>query len=61
MDKKAIRKWREARGWNLTEAAQALGVDRSTFSKWESGDRTNPLLPLAIAYLDSKLSESVAA
>jgi DNA-binding XRE family transcriptional regulator len=43
-----LREWRESLSYSQAEAAVALGVDQTTISCWERGDRT-PGLRLAIA------------
>lgn len=34
-----IRHWREAHGLTQLQLAEEIGVDKSTISKWESGER----------------------
>ncbi len=41
----ALRAAREARGWSQYRLAHHIGVDESTVSRWESGNRT-PTLPM---------------
>lgn len=48
-----LREWRERHGLNLSAAASALNLPKSTFSQWENGSRRpSRLLPLAIAFLE---------
>jgi DNA-binding XRE family transcriptional regulator len=52
-----VRAWRTRMGWTLTEAGEALGVDRQTVHRWEAG----MLEPkrrdvLAMEYLEAQAS-----
>jgi transcriptional regulator with XRE-family HTH domain len=35
-----VRDARRKRGWTIEDAAEALGVDTSTYQRWESGTQT---------------------
>ncbi len=39
MDAREIIAWRERLGWSLTQAAEALGVERRTYVRYEASDR----------------------
>lgn len=48
-----LRAWRERLGLSLIQAADALGVDRRTYIRWEERGPENPrLAALACAYLE---------
>jgi transcriptional regulator with XRE-family HTH domain len=38
-----FRRWREAMGISIAEAAKALGVTRAAITGWQSGRRSVPL------------------
>lgn len=48
----SLRSLRMAAGWSLGRLAREAGVDKSTLSRWESGDRT-PCIPELTAVLDA--------
>lgn len=51
-DHEALTRLREERGWNRRELADAAGVDPSTVTRLEKGERTNPTA--TVVYLLAK-------
>ncbi len=45
---KLVREWREKQGLNKREAADRVGADRSTWSKWESGQEPSGVARVAV-------------
>lgn len=47
--------WREQQGWTQSGLARALGVNRGTVIRWESGESDlPPYLHLALKALETK-------
>jgi transcriptional regulator with XRE-family HTH domain len=53
MTKDDLKKWRGRNGYSQAKLAKALGVAVMTVSRWETGNRTIPvLLNLALKWLE---------
>lgn len=56
MKPSALIAWRERRGWNQSQLAEALGVSRRTVNRWENSPNFRDLpryLELALTALES--------
>lgn len=49
MDKDQLKAWRKARGQSQVQAAEDLGVSRSTLIRWERGEPQQYAVLLALA------------